>query len=331
MNIDSRERILLTGAGFTKNFGGPLAKELWSIIFSSPKLDRAPDVREILRRDFDFESAYNQVLRGARLPFGNTPEWPVQQQALRSAVVDAYSFIDDKLRAFSNRAGAPNALNIYKVQEFIGKFAGTSKKPGFFFTLNQDLFVERHYYNGPRPTLLGIPNRSTWFTTNSSRSLQEERCVLPMSADGVQVGCEGYYYVKLHGSSNWYSSDQETMVIGQAKEDEIAAQPLLARYYEIFRAVLAGGKRRLLCVGYSFSDSHINRAIKEGLDADLRLYVLSPESPDSLATRLQTQGESGEIIWRGLAGYFQADLRALFPVDQSSTAEWKMLTHRFFS
>lgn len=46
MNIDSQDRILLTGAGFTKNFGGPLAKELWSIIFNNPSLDQAPDVRQ---------------------------------------------------------------------------------------------------------------------------------------------------------------------------------------------------------------------------------------------------------------------------------------------
>jgi hypothetical protein len=94
--------------------------------------------------------------------------------------------------------------------------------------------------------------------------------------------------------------------------------------------VLTGGKRRLLCLGYSFSDPHINRAIKDGVKAGLRLYVLSPESPDALAARLIAQGESGEILWRGLAGYFQADLRTLFPVDQSSTAEWKMLSDRFF-
>jgi hypothetical protein len=330
MQIDSHERILLTGAGFTKNFGGPLAKELWGIIYSSPKLDNAPDVRDLLRRDFDFESVYNQVLRGARLPFDDVPEWPVQQQALRTAVVEAYAFIDDKIRAFSNLKDAPNALDIYGLQRFISKFAGTEEKPGFFFTLNQDLFLERHHYNGSCPTLLGIPDQSTWFKSNSELSLPAERCVLPETAEGIGVGSSDFYYIKLHGSSNWYSADQETMVIGRAKEDQIAAQPLLALYYEIFQAVLTGERRRLLCLGYSFSDRHINQAIEAGVKAGLRLYVLSPEAPDALAARLIEQGESGEILWRGLAGYFQADLKTLFPVDQSSTADWKMLSDRFF-
>jgi hypothetical protein len=34
MNIQSSENILLTGAGFTKNFGGLLASEMWAEIFN---------------------------------------------------------------------------------------------------------------------------------------------------------------------------------------------------------------------------------------------------------------------------------------------------------
>lgn len=115
MKIDYQERILLTGAGFTKNFGGPLAQELWSIIFSNQTLDKAPDVRDILRRDFDFESAYNTVIRGARLPFdaiAGAPTWESQQRALRKAVNEAYEYIDEKVRSFSFRkdGSVPNSV-----------------------------------------------------------------------------------------------------------------------------------------------------------------------------------------------------------------------------
>jgi len=120
------------------------------------------------------------------------------------------------------------------------------------------------------------------------------------------------------------------MVIGDAKQDQIAAQPILAAYLDVFRSVLTAGDRRLLCVGYSFSDHHINAAIREGLRKGLRLYVLSPEPPDSLATRLNLQQELGEEIWGGLVGYFQYDLRTLFPVDQSITADLTMIQGRFF-
>jgi hypothetical protein len=34
---DCSEIVLFTGAGFTKNFGGFLAKEMWSKIFNNPR------------------------------------------------------------------------------------------------------------------------------------------------------------------------------------------------------------------------------------------------------------------------------------------------------
>jgi hypothetical protein len=333
MMTDCQERMLLTGAGFTKNFGGPLAKELWSVIFSNPVLDNAPDVRETLRRDFDFESVYNDVMNGARLPADmapSEPSWKDQQQALRVAVSEAYAYIDEKVRAFVFRRDAPYAVNIYKVQDFVARFSGTPKKPGFFFTLNQDLFIERKHYNGVAPTLPGIPPRPTWFTTDSTSSLDAERVVLPTPAEATALNLSGFNYVKLHGSSNWYTADQQTMVIGHAKRDQIAARPLLAAYLGLFRSALAIGDRRLLCVGYSFFDEHINAAIMDGTKKGLRLYILSPEAPDILAERLKSQSEAGAHLWRAVSGYFQTDLKTLFPPDQSVTPESKRLESQFF-
>lgn len=119
------------------------------------------------------------------------------------------------------------------------------------------------------------------------------------------------------------------MVIGHAKQDQIAAQPILAEYFDCFKSVLAGAGRRLLCVGYSFADEHINTAIAEGIRTGLRLYTLSPEAPDNLAGRLRGT-QTGDRIWQGLAGYFQCDFKTLFPADQSTTAEWRMVQRQFF-
>jgi hypothetical protein len=307
---------------------------MWNVIFNNPVLDEAPDVRDILRQDFDFESVYEAVMRGASPQFVATETattWERQQRAFSKAVTEAYEYIDEKVRSFSFRVGAPYPVNIYKVQDLISMFAGKSSNPGYFFTLNQDLFIERQYYNGQRPALPGIQNRPSWFIPNQTQSLAAERCIIPDSADKIGLGRSPFYYVKLHGSSNWYTAGQETMVIGRAKQAQIAAHPILAMYFDTFRSVLTGGGRRLLCVGYSFSDEHINAAIRAGVKTGLRVYVLSPESPDVLAARLKQQKETGEIILRALAGYFQSDLKTLFPADQSITAEWKQLQGRFFT
>ena len=54
------------------------------------------------------------------------------------------------------------------------------------------------------------------------------------------------------GLPNWYRADQQTMVIGPAKQNQIAAHSVLATCLDVLRSVLTGGARRLLCIGYSF-------------------------------------------------------------------------------
>ena len=62
--MEAVEHILLTGAGFTCNFGAPLAAEVWSLILTHPPLAAAPRVRELLLQDFDYESVYHTVFVG---------------------------------------------------------------------------------------------------------------------------------------------------------------------------------------------------------------------------------------------------------------------------
>lgn len=50
------DTILLTGAGFTANFGGFLAREVWSKIFNNPKLNDAGNLKLELRKNFDSRS-----------------------------------------------------------------------------------------------------------------------------------------------------------------------------------------------------------------------------------------------------------------------------------
>lgn len=67
MNIQSTEpifteNILLLGAGFTKNFGGLLANEMWAHIFNHEKVQAQSRIKELMLNDFDYESIYYAVL-----------------------------------------------------------------------------------------------------------------------------------------------------------------------------------------------------------------------------------------------------------------------------
>lgn len=61
-NFKVNKYILLTGSGFSKDFGGFLAKEMWESIFNYLDENRYPGLRKVLRNDFDYESVYYKVV-----------------------------------------------------------------------------------------------------------------------------------------------------------------------------------------------------------------------------------------------------------------------------
>jgi hypothetical protein len=58
-SFEINKAVLLTGAGFTHNFGGFLANEMWAVIFNSPEIGKDPRLNELLQSDFDDESIYH--------------------------------------------------------------------------------------------------------------------------------------------------------------------------------------------------------------------------------------------------------------------------------
>lgn len=319
---------LLTGAGFTHNFGGPLATEMWAMILNHKAVQGTPALRRRLLNDFDFESVYNAVIAD-----GNAEEL----EAMQDALLTAYRSIDDSLRSWTFSTGSPFPVNIYKVQELIAQFAGPTGQTGFVFTLNQDLLLERHYYNGPRPSLPGIRGSQDWFTARYRAPLGPEsfaRVPAPEEVEALRSrGLQGQQlcYLKLHGSCNWQSSDLQTrMVIGRGKADQIQQDPLLAWYLDVFAECLGSQDSRLLVIGYGFSDSHINQLLAEAANTHgLRLCVITPQEPAAFKKHLTTQ-EHGEALWQSLVGYYQATLAGLFPTNQEVTGMWESLVRDFF-
>ena len=64
MPFDARQfnkRVLLTGAGFSRNWGGRLPKEVWQEIFSDPDVQKRPSLRTLLIQTPMFEDALAQI------------------------------------------------------------------------------------------------------------------------------------------------------------------------------------------------------------------------------------------------------------------------------
>lgn len=165
MEFESNEVMLLTGAGFSANFGCPLAQEMWSWIFNNPLIQNSPTLRELMLKYPNFESVIYQVR--------NHTESAQDKDSMEEALRAAYQVIDEKIIDWRRigRSGS-NSLNMRDWQQFLTMFSGkpqTTDK-GFIFTLNQDLLLEREYVDFQipgsvirKPNILGLNNQQ-WFS-----------------------------------------------------------------------------------------------------------------------------------------------------------------------
>ncbi|MBN2407087.1 MAG: SIR2 family protein [Elusimicrobia bacterium] len=313
------KHILLTGAGFSCNFGAtPLAKEMWSLIFSHKGVQNCPEIRNlmltgmftsqsvppIINERFNYEAIYHEII--------NCNYEDKVVAIMKEAMSDAYNYIDDIIR--KNVITNDYDLRINLIEKFSDK-----EKESYVFTLNQDLLIERHFKNCGF-FIPGFPEDSQYnaqkiFEINRSQELNTKHTyVLPDNEKIIKIENRKnkdtkYFYIKLHGSQNWYDSmGKEAMVIGYEKEMNIEKEPLLIHYYDYFKKVLNQGTAKLLVIGYGFGDKHINEVIADAIvKSKLKLYVISPESADEFILKAENnkyRNMDAGVLKEGLAGYY---------------------------
>lgn len=314
---DINNILVLTGAGFTKNFGGFLAREVWSKIFNNPRVQESEKIRQLLQETYDYESAYSQVITSEKFTIE-------EKDIMRIATQGAYKALDDIVRTWVFTRDNPYPVNIYGLGDLFSRiYTSARDKKTFFFTLNQDLFMERRWgYFTP-----GVRRFPAEFYNAHGRELREEEFVpLPKEnvAEEVFKGIashNGIHYIKLHGSYGWKSSDgSNKLVIGTEKEELIQGEPVFSLYFDIFRACLFSGGRKLLIIGYGFKDKHINLALLEGVKSHkLQIHIVSPQDPEELRYQIEHGHYYAREILSGLSGYYPLPLVEIFPGNQAST------------
>src|ERR1700730_3644939 len=124
--------ILLFGAGFTKNWGGVLAKDFVGQLCG--RLIDRPRLNEMRRIDNNFE----RVLGEHRMVTAREPD-NVQASEdvarLETAIVDVFH---DMNLVLANRDANLTQDARWTTRRFLSRF-------GAIFSLNQDLFLEIHY------------------------------------------------------------------------------------------------------------------------------------------------------------------------------------------
>jgi hypothetical protein len=68
--------------------------------------------------------------------------------------------------------------------------------------------------------------------------------------------------------------------MGQHKETEIGRVPLLDWYWGQFREMVGQRDARLMIIGYSFRDQHINEVIEAAAQRGTQLFIIDPLGVD---------------------------------------------------
>lgn len=276
--------VLLTGAGFSRNWGGWLANEAFEYLIGSPEID--DHTRHLLwthkGRGGGFEEALAELQQAYTRSKNDRTGKSLED--LQAAIVGMFNYMN---LAFEGIQFELQNNMEYLIGAFMARFDA-------IFTLNQDLLLERHYFNDVnwqshrrRWTGGHIPGIKPFNTTSQGYDLTPPLARVQMPDDPAnfreQPGAQPYY--KLHGSTNWIgggAGQDRLLIMGGNKAVEINQYPLLAWYHKQFDEYLARSTR-LMVIGYSFSDAHINRAILRATEkGTLRLFIIDPQGVDIL-------------------------------------------------
>jgi hypothetical protein len=264
--------VLLTGAGFTRNWGGWLAKELEGDLLAR----LAP--HEQLRRLVQNSENYEEALGKARTPgYSGIGVSPAQLKIFEDAIKESFWAMNMAL----GQRGSISLSGVHEasIPEYLSKFDA-------IFTLNQDLLLEFHYSAGSLQAGRWIGSYYPGIEPEVATPLNAGEIVRVERRVGTikQPDSQRQPIYKLHGSVEWTDGSDSLFVVGGGKEAYIQSKPLLKRYSEIFGEYLRQPNARLMIIGYGFADDHINQLLVEASQSNpsLGVFHVHPEGRDAV-------------------------------------------------
>lgn len=270
-----RHRIIFTGAGLSKPWGGFLEKEIRSLLIS--RLNDVPDARDVLLNRFNEGRTYEGVLEH------------FQQRGNQSRVVSRFLEALVEIFHVHHRIVATNQRHSYGFSTFLkGLQALESTSKISIYTLNndvlQEMMISSQLKTGFGFCYPGMPELSREFTRDLATSFTPSSCELDSWRGGPLVAGEQCIPIyKLHGSYNWTFQGGTAIIAGGQKLQNMKGVPLLKGYFQQFQRDLSETPVDLICIGYGFGDEHINRHIcvrpKGTTQTQFRFFRVDPEEP----------------------------------------------------
>ena len=308
--------ILITGAGFSRNWGGWLANEAFEYLLGVDDLH--PRVRRLLwdhkERKQGFEGVYTALKSAAT----NPTEQDIFLQ-FDAAVSGMFHVM---------RGGFASATLYSHILRFLAQFEA-------IFTLNQDTLMEQKYLAFGRDDFREFSG-GVFFGGEAPglKKAQDKEWESP----GFYTPTEPPYkiserfqpYFKLHGSSNWTASNDGRLmlILGGGKDAEIHKYPLLTWYFSEFERRIAGNQ--VVIIGYSFGDEHINKRLSAAARKGTRYFIIDPNGADVVDKRdpraqiPQPRDEFMETMMECIDG---ASRRSLLSTLQEDRIERTKLNH----
>jgi len=145
---------------------------------------------------------------------------------------------------------------------------------------------------------------------------------------GPDPQAEKQPFIKLHGSSNW-SDDRgnQLLVMGGNEPSLISRYPILKWNHEQFKTYLSYADTRLMVIGYSFGDAHINHAIIESStnNKSIQIFIIDLLGLDVIDENrrhpMYTPGALVSALKDRVIGASRRSLREIFGNDRVEHAK----------
>jgi hypothetical protein len=312
-------RVLLTGAGFSRNWGGLLAGEVNGRLMSHAAVRARPRLQPLLLRE-PFEDALETTRTG------------LYERADEAAIETAIRAVFDEMDS-DFRNPMPPVLGA-TINDFLARFCPgpVAISTGYVFSLNQDLLFERIYGTQVNKQQLVTPG-IRWLEPRPPFPAAAHRIPLANIVDPGEdepALLRNFNLIKLHGSINWRNKDgTSSMVMGRRKPLTISRSPLLGWYHQVFEQVLFSGGVRLMVIGYGWGDDHINEPIAEAVrNHGLQIYSWNPASPVDMLRNVARRDD----ILPGIFGFSTRPMSEVMPHQPMNpgTASYDAIVRDFF-
>ncbi len=244
-----KNKIILTGAGFSKSFGGWLTSEFTQYFVN--EISRNKEISDRIRIEIlgnlhhNFEEIYSKYEENQALA-------PILEKILIEKFELMRSFMSIDNQDYP--------------QIFVNKFDA-------IFTLNQDAFLQSNGLEQMNKPLNLLQNfgqtvdKKNYFNHSPEIQIQSAR-------NGICNNSKPVF--ELHGAYDWRDENGKLIMVfgSEDKENKIKQFPKLKEYHDEFKKRLNGTNIKLVIIGYSFQDEHINNIIQEATESgNLEIFV----------------------------------------------------------